>query len=172
MVDLGFDLATVSPYRPDDIILPDGATLPGGAMESSDSLMDELLLVMDAETLPLPRTRPVNYAVWRQVGSSFELEGMLIDSLETLSRHGAVRSGTGSEITTRCEINLARIGSSVLTVNRTNENWTRVFLRPASPLSLTAGRHTLQLEFETSDGPVVGSCSLSHVPAIVEREGF
>jgi hypothetical protein len=127
---------------------------------------------MEADTLPLPSAKPVIYAIWRQAGSDFELEGLLIDSLESLSRQSAVRVGSGSEIATRCEVQLARIGASEMSVHRTNENWTRVFLKPAIPVSLNPGRHTLQLEFTTSNGPVVGSCSIRHVPSIVEREGF
>ena len=172
MNDLGYGVDAQNPYRPDDIILPIGATLPDGAAETSDSLMDDLLREMQADTLPLPDNRPLSYAVWRQDGAGWLLEGLLIDSLETLNRSGAVQTSAGSEITTRCAIDHLTIAGNVFSVLRANANWTRVFLKPAAPVSLNEGKHDMTLVFETSDGALSGRKSISHLPGIIEREGL
>lgn len=172
MTDMGFALTGTAPYRPEDIILPPGASLPGNPMEVSDSLMDQLLRSMDADTLPLPSRKPVSYIVWRQDGANWLLEGILMDSLETLNREGAVRVGTGSEIVTRCKLSRAHILGNDFNVHRANENWTRVFLKPPGAFLLAAGRHDLTLEFQTSTGTISGKRTISHQPAIIEREGF
>ncbi|WP_289019756.1 hypothetical protein [Desulfobacter postgatei] len=172
MESLGFSIGTQSPYRIDDIILPASATLPSGSLEASDALLDDLLREMEADTLPLPRTQSETYAVWRQVSGSWQLEGLLIDSLESLNRTGAVQRGDGSEITTRCIVSTARIQGHTMTVIRATKNWTRVFLKPASPIHLTGVQLELALDFETSDGPITGKCTLNEVPAIVDREGL
>lgn len=172
MNDLGYGVDAQNPYRPDDIILPIGAVLPTGVVETSDSLMDDLLRELQADTLPLPAGRPVSYAVWRQDGADWLLEGLLIDSLETLNRTGAVETTTGSEITIRCAIDQLAIGVNVFSVLRANANWTRVFLKPAAPVSLAEGKHDMILIFETSDGALSGTKSIGHLPGIIEREGL
>ena len=172
MTALGYAPTDTARSRPEDIILPPDAILPTGVMEVSDSLLDELLQSMDVDTIGLPTRKPISYAVWRQDGASWLLEGLLVDSLETLNRERAVQTSAGSEIVTRCKVSRARILSDDLTVHRANANWTRVFLKPAVPLSLAAGRHDLTLELETSTGVISGKRTISHQPAIIEREGF
>lgn len=161
-------------YGPDDIIVDPAATLPAGTtMEVSDGLLDELLRAIDADTLPLPTTRPATYVVWRQVGAAWEIEGVLIDSLESLHREGAVQSGTGTQLVTRFTLEGAEIAGHALSVFRTSQNWTRLFLAPdGGPFSLAEGRHELRLQFAASDGDLVGVRTVGHRPAILEREGL
>lgn len=192
MNSLGYATDSQSPYRPDDILLSQGASLPSGVIEEvSDSLLDELMSEMGVDTLPLPRMHAVSYAVWSQSGKNWELEGLLIDSLESLNRTGAIQSDSGSEIMIRCKIKYARVKGHSMTVFRANENWTRVFLKPENPIALlgipklvldsegkyvleldTGGKHKLELDFETSEGIITGSCTISGIPAIIDREGL
>jgi len=170
---LGFAVGRRAPYRPDDIIISATASLPGGSLEVSDSLLDELLREIDADTLPLPDAKAACYAVWRQSGVNWLLEGLLIDSLESLYRTGAVKSGSGSELVTRCKVATVRIdGVHTMSVHRANENWTRVFLKPGTAISLSGEELNLNLEFETSDGMLTGQRIISAIPAIIDREGL
>ena len=177
---LGYPQGELSPYPVDDILLPADATLPGGGAETSDSLMDELLRAIDAETLPLPSDRPNSYVLWRQTNRGWLIEGLLVDSLESLNRKSAIRHGNRAVIKNRCLLETARIisitpprrNSTTLRVHRSNQNWTRIFLKPDTPFSLPAGQHELELRFNSSDGPLSGRRSISHQPAIIEREGF
>lgn len=175
VADLGYGLdGTTAPYGPDDIILDPAAVLPtGSTMEVSDGLLGDLLRLIDADTLPLPTRRSVTYVVWRQAGADWQIEGVLVDSLETLHRDGAVQSGAGSELVTRLSLDAAEIDGRTMSVFRVNETWTRVFLRPDSgPFTLTDGRHELLLRFGASDGDLVGSRTIGHRPAVMDREGF
>ena len=169
---LGYPQGEVSPYPVDDILLPADATLPGGGAETSDSLMDELLRAIDAETLPLPSDRPNSYVLWRQTNLGWLIEGLLVDSLESLNRKGAIRHGNRAVIKNRCLLETAKIAGNTLRVHRSSQNWTRVFLKPDTPFSLPAGQHELELRLSSSDGPLSGRRSISHQPAIIEREGF
>lgn len=171
---LGYYPDDPAPYRPDDIILPAGATLPGGAEEVSDSLFDELLRDMQADTLPLPNSTPASYVVWRQVDGQWLIEGLLVDSLEPLRRIATVlQEDDRAEIVTRCDVRHAEIDGHTLSLHRSNERRTRVFLKADSPFTLAdAGSHQLRLDMDTSDGVLRGRRQLSHRPAIIEREGF
>jgi hypothetical protein len=169
---LGYYTGDPAPYRPDDIILPAGATLPGGAEEVSDSLLDELLREMQADTLPLPTSTPVSYVVWRQDGAQWRIEGLLVDSLEPLWRTTTLLQGDRAEIVTRCDVRHAEIDGNTLSLHRSNERRTRVFLKADSPFTLAPGSHELLLDMETSGGVLHGRRRLSHQPAIIEREGF
>lgn len=172
MTDLGYAIASTAPYRPDDIIVPEGAALPAGVAETSDSLLGDLLVLLEADTLPLPTRNPFSYAVWRQIGAGWLLEGLLVDSLETMDRTATVVTTEGTATDTRCRLSRARVAGVDLTPYRASENWTRVFLKPRSPIELSPGRHDLSLEFETSTGPVTGRRTISHLPSIIEREGL
>ncbi|MCW4152773.1 hypothetical protein OM427_24980 [Halomonas sp. 18H] len=170
---LGYYPDDPAPYRPDDIILPAGATLPGGAEEVSDSLFDELLRAMEADTLPLPSDKPASYVVWRQDGAQWRIEGLLVDSLEPLMRTTSVlQDEDRAELVTRCDVRRAEVEGHRLAIHRSNERRTRIFLKAASPFTLAAGSHTLRLDMDTSDGVLSGRRRLSHRPAIMEREGF
>jgi hypothetical protein len=172
---LGYGLDGDSgPYGPDDIILDPAAVLPTGVtMEVSDGLLDDLLRAIGADTLPLPTTTPRTHVVWRQVGSGWEVEGVLVDSLESLHREAAIRVGSGSAITTRFSLQGAEIDGRTLSVFRVNETWTRAFLRPdGGPFSMAEGRHELSLDFEASDGDLVGRRTVGHRPAVLDREGL
>ncbi len=175
IIGLGYALdGDVAPYGPDDIILDPAATLPSGStFEISDGLLDELLRTMDADTLPLPSNKAATYVVWRQVGAGWEVEGVLVDGLETLNRDAAIQVGDGSELAIRFKLDAANLAGTELTVFRANENWTRVFLKPrGGPFSPPDGRHELRLDFESSDGPLTGARTVGHRPAIMDREGF
>ncbi len=172
MTDLGYAVTGMAPYRPEDLILPDGAVLPGGTAVTSDALLDELMDAMGADTLPLPTDRPQTYVVWRKAATGWRIEGVLVDSLETLNRRATVATDDGTETRIRCTLKRARILSADFTPHRVNVSWTRVFLRPSSPLDPPDGRHDLVLEFTTSDGPLTGRRTISGVPAIVDREGL
>ncbi|XKE46151.1 hypothetical protein LG302_03145 [Halomonas organivorans] len=170
---LGYYPGDPAPYRPDDIILPAGAALPGGAEEVSDSLFDELLRDMQADTLPLPTSTPVSYVVWRQDGAQWRIEGLLVDSLEPLMRITTVlQDDDRAEIVTRCDVRHAEVDGHTLSLHRSNERHTRVFLKADSPFTLAAGSHELRLDMDTSGGVLRGRRRLSHRPAIIEREGF
>ncbi|MEO1423077.1 MAG: hypothetical protein AAFV09_07870 [Pseudomonadota bacterium] len=173
MEGLGYSVSGQGPFVPDDIILGDPAmTLPSGAMEVSDGLLDEALAAIDADTLPLPTTEGRSYVIWRFTGGVWRIEGLLVDSVETLNRVGAVETTTGSEITTRCKLSSASIGALGFDVIRANENWTRVLLKPASPFGLAPGKSTLALTFTLPDTTLTGTRVVNQVPAILEREGL
>jgi hypothetical protein len=170
---LGLNLTGFAPFAPADLVIDAAAVIPGGAAETSDALMGTLLAALGADTLPLPVSRPETYVFWRQDGATWVIEGVLLDSLESLYRTGAFLTGTGTaEIGTRFKIAGGRIGRQTLSVHRTTENWTRVFLKPAAPIGLGPGDHTLRLDFEASDGVRTGSRSLGRRPAVLEREGL
>ena len=170
---LGLRLTGFAPFTPAEILIDAAATLPGGAAETSDALMGALLTALGADTLPLPVSRPETYVVWRPTGAAWAVEGVLVDSLESLNRTGAFLAGGGAaEVGTRFAITGGGIGTQALSVHRTTENWTRVFLKPAAPIVLGPGEHTLRLDFAASGGPCAGRRSLGHRPAVLEREGL
>ena len=172
MEGLGYSVGSPGPFVPDDIILSGSLAMPMGPAEVSDGLLDEALAAMEVDTLPLPTTEGRSYAIWRFTGGVWQIEGLLVDSVETLNRVAAVETTGGSEITTRCQIASANIGISFFTMVRTNENWTRVLLKPSAPITLAPGQTSLSLNFTTSAGTVSGSRILNQVPAILEREGL
>lgn len=171
MEGLGYAITGQSPYSVDDILMVTPVTLTGD-MEVSDSLLDGLLRSLGVDTLPLPRTRAISYIVWHFSSGQWFIDGLLLDSLESLNRTGAVQTATGSAIATRCKVQSAQIQAEMLTVYRANENWTRVFLKPVSPFNLAVGQYPLKLTFETSSGFVVGTRTIGHRPAILDREGL
>ena len=171
---LGLRLTGFAPFTPAEILIDAAATLPGGAAETSDALMGALLTALGADTLPLPVSRPETYVVWRPTGAAWAVEGVLVDSLESLNRTGAFLAGGGAaEVGTRFAITGGGIGTQALSVHRTTENWTRVFLKPAAPIGAwRPDEHTLRLDFAASGGRRAGRRCLGHRPAVLEREGL
>ena len=112
---LGLRLTRFAPFTPAEILIDAAATLPGGAAETSDALMGALLTALGADTLPLPVSRPETYVVWRPTGAAWAVEGVLVDSLESLNRTGAFLAGGGAaEVGTRFAITGGRIGTQAL----------------------------------------------------------
>jgi hypothetical protein len=169
---LGFATDGTGPFPPDEIVLDAPAALPAGPLEVSDALMADLLRALDAETLPLPQHRGRSYLIWSLDGAGWQVQGLLLDSLETLDRTAAVDTGSGAEIVTRCRIAAGRLGAAALTPLRATRNWTRVFLAPSAPVRLAPGQHELSVSFETSGGPLTGRRTLSHQPKLLEQEGL
>ncbi len=177
IADLGLATAGPAPFRPAEIIIDPAASIPGGALEISDQQLGALLAAIGADTLPLPTRRPEIHLVWRLSGTSWQIEGVLVDSLESLNRTGAFlinadQPDERAEIGTRFKLNRARIGGASLEVHRATENWTRVFLKPATPIVLPPGDHSLTFDFGSSDGPISASRSITSRPAMLDREGL
>jgi hypothetical protein len=177
VADLGLATPGPAPFRPAEILIDPAAIIPGGGLEVSDQQLGALLAAIAADTLPLPTRRPETYVVWRQSGGNWQIEGVLVDSLESLNRTGAVLINPGqpderAEIGTRFKLESASIAGTGLTVHRATENWTRVFLKPAAPIVLAPGDHALSVTFIASDGNITASRSLSSRPAMLDREGL
>jgi hypothetical protein len=177
VADLGLATPGPAPFRPAEILIDPAAVIPGGGLEVSDQQLGALLAAIGADTLPLPTRRPETYVVWRQVGTNWQIEGVLVDSLESLNRTGAVLINPGqpderADIGTRFKLESATIAGTSLTVHRATENWTRVFLKPAAPIVLPPGDHSLSFAFTASDGNIIASRSLSSRPAMLDREGL
>lgn len=176
--DLGYRSGEVAPYQPDDLIIPEGMALPtGDAVLDSDAALDAALAAIDADTLPLPEKRPRSYILWRLVAGAWHIEGLLIDSLEALKRERTVASGSTPTFANRCTIHQAAIqgspGSPPLRPFRANVNWTRVLLKPESPIQLPATAEAkLRLIFNTSDGTLQGERRLPAIPSLLQREGL
>lgn len=174
---LGYPSAHTGPYLPDDVIIPAGAAWPTGDFEESDSALDAALAAVDAQTLPLPTRRARSYAFWRfdAVGRRWKIEALLVDSLEPLKRLRTVVEAGASVPSTgvRMEVTHASVGAVRFELFRTNANWTRALLMPASPLALRLDREAeLVLHFDSSDGAMSGRRRLRGVPSILEREGL
>lgn len=172
LADLGYGIDSASPYPPDDIILPEGVQLPSGPSEVSDNELEELLRIMEADTLPLPSRKPASYVVWQRAGTRWRIEGLLIDSLESLFRETAVKKDGRSAIVTRCNVQTATIGGTSLRLHRSNTSHTRVFLKAQTPITFTddGGRTELILELQTDTEVLTGKRMLGHRPAIIDRE--
>ena len=169
---LGYGIPATGVYAPDDIILDPGTVLPGGVMEVSDALLNDALVAMNADTLPLPTETGKTYVIWRFDAGRWFIDGILVDAPEPTRRVGAIQTPTGSEIVTRLELTGARIGGNAMTVRRVTENWTRILLRPAAPFSLPEGNHVLELSFTIPGGVLRGRRVMPAVPSILEREGL
>lgn len=169
---MGYGATQPLAFGPDDLILSATATLPSGALETSDSLVDAFLEDIDAGTLPLPTSQPKTYALWRLVGTTWQLEGLLLDALETLNRTTTQRTATGTEIAPRCVLASVAIGGSTFTPVRANANWTRVLLVPAAPVTLAPGKYEILINLTTRTKPVTGRRAIRHQPSMIQREGF
>ncbi len=172
---LGYRDPDVSPFLPDDVIIPDGMALPDDGFLEGDAGLDSALAAIDAETLPLPTRRPRSYVMWRFTeGIGWQVEGLLVDSLEALKRERTVIAADGdAAVGTRIAPLYATVNGVRFELLRANANWTRVLLAPATPLVLPAAtEHVLTLEFTTSTGAMRGARRLRHVPSLLEREGL
>ncbi len=176
MIDaLGYRDAEVSPFLPDDVIIPDGMALPDDGFLEGDAGLDSALAAIDAETLPLPIRNSRSYVMWRFTEAiGWQVEGLLVDSLEPLSRERTV-VGTDGDATvgTRIAPLYATVNGVRLELLRANANWTRVLFAPNAPVVLPAtSEHVLTLEFTTSTGAMRGGRRLRHLPSLLEREGL
>ena len=169
---LGFSTQGESPFAADELIMPDGVTLPDGHMEQSDSLLGDVLALIGADTLPLPVDTPRTYIVWQHNDDEWEIHGILLDSLETLNRSIAVETDGVAEIVTRFEVSEIALDGVSFDVFRTTQNWTRVFLKPSKPVILNEGQHQLSLIVNTNTGQLEASRTMSAVPGMIVREGL
>ena len=172
---LGYPVGMDGPFLPGDLLIPEGMTLPTGAFAVSDAELDAALAAVDADTWPLPTRRSATQVLWRFAADHWQIEGVMIDSLEPLQRVRTVVEAGSSvpSVGTRCDISHVMAGSHRLALYRSNANWTRVLLTPATPIVLAAGTdHVLSLHLETSDGVISGGRRLRALPSIIEREGL
>ncbi|MBL8702082.1 MAG: hypothetical protein JNK67_27105 [Alphaproteobacteria bacterium] len=172
---LGYRVGGVAPYLPDDHVIPDGMTMASGTgLVEGDIALDDALMSIGADTLPLPLRKARSYAMWRRDGGSWKLEGLLVDSLEALKRERTIVAAGGQpNLGTRIAPLRGFAAGVELAPFRVNARWTRLLLKPAAAIALAAtGDLELSLEFTTSAGPRVGRRRLRGVPAILEREGL
>ncbi len=171
---LGYREGGVAPYLPDDYLIPDDATLPVGAgLMEGDIALDDALMAIGADTLPLPTRKARSYALWRFDGG-WRFEGLLVDSLEPLKRERTIVAADGQpDLGTRIAPLRGLAAGTELALFRANASWTRVLFKPATPLVLPAtGDLELILEFTTSTGTKIGKRRLRSVPSILDREGL
>lgn len=173
---LGFPEATVGPYLPDDLFVPDGASVPTGDLVVSDTALYEALSMLDADTLPLPTQRARTYLFWQaDATGDWLIHAMLIDSLEPLLRERTVieAGDTVPQVGIRCSVGRAEIAGNHFNAIHTNTRWTRVLFVPNEPVGLIAGiDHTFVLRLNSSDGLLSGTRRVRSVPSILEREAL
>lgn len=172
LTHMGYGETEAAVFGPDDLILPTGASLPSGSLETSDALLDAMLEDIDAATLPLPSLTPETYALWRLNGTTWQIEGLLIDALESLNRTITQRDATKAVIAPRCVLSSGQIGVHSITPVRASTNWTRVLMVPAAPITLTEGKHDILLSFTTNGASLTGRRVIGHQPSLIQREGF
>ncbi|HYO44276.1 MAG TPA: hypothetical protein VES19_13855 [Candidatus Limnocylindrales bacterium] len=171
---LGYTSPTLAPYLPDDLVLPEGMTLPAGGFVEGDAALDAALAAIDAETLPLPLRRARSYVAWSfDEATGWHVEALIVDSPEPMKRETTVVDTAGvAAAGTRIAPLEARIEGAVLALHRANARWTRVIFRPSAPITLAGDEHVLTLTFSASDGNLSGTRRLRSVPSILEREGL
>jgi len=173
---LGYGATATGLFLPDDLIVPDGAVLPAGGFVEGDAALDAALATIDAETLALPERAPKSYVLWRfdAATTRWQVEGLLVDSLEPMKRELTVIGGGVATPGVRIAPAAAAVGAHTMTPYRANSRWTRVWLRPAAPFAVPAGppEPTLQLSFTTPQATVTGARRLRTVPSLLEREGL
>jgi hypothetical protein len=168
--------AGTSPFRPGDLLLPPGGTLPAapaGGATASDAALGAALAAIGADTLPLPGDEPRCTVVW-QLGAdgTWGVAGVLLDAPEPLRRETAIASGGTATLGIRCAPDRVEVAGTVLRPAMATLNWTRVLLTTTTPVAPPAGGTPMTLYLSTSDGPLAGARHLPAVPALIEDEGF
>lgn len=171
LADMGYDSARDAPFPAEEMIITGPAPNLSGTLEESDAALGELLSHFDADTLPLPTERPNSYVFWRFDGADWVIDGVLVDSLEPMKREGAVVTASGSDIVTRLLLSGGAIGTEPLQVYRANTQWTRVFLKPVTPVK-PLSETRLELTFETPGGDISGGRLLGALPRMLALEGL
>ncbi len=171
---LGYTSPDVAPFLPDDLLIPDGMALPAGGFVEGDAALDAALAAIDAETLPLPTRGARSYVAWSfDEATGWHVEALVVDSPEPMRRESTVVDAAGvASAGVRMEPLRATIGGTTLDPYRANARWTRVILRPAAPIAVTAPESVLALVFSTSEGTISGSRRVRAVPSVLEREGL
>ncbi len=175
---LGYTLPTAdspaAPYLPDDVVLDEGMTLPGGTFIESDAALDVVLAAVGADTLPLPLHKSRSHVLWNfDPVAGWQLVGLLVDSLEPMKRvRTAIDTDGVATLGVRLQPTQANVDGVALLPLVANANWTRVVFRPASPIVMTVGEHVLTLEFTSAEGAISGARRLRGVPSLLEREGL
>lgn len=175
VASLGYEGVTPGLFLPDDLIVPSAAALPAGGFVEGDAAFDAALAAIDAETLALPEAESKSYVLWRfdAATTSWNIEGLLVDSLEPMKRELTVIVGGAAQSGVRIAPESAAVGMHAMTLYRANSRWTRVLFRPAAAFAVAASPEpTLSLNFTTPQGTVSGSRRLRHVPSLLEREGL
>lgn len=171
---LGYREGSMAPYLPDDYLIPDDMQLPAGTgLIEGDISLDDALMAIGADTLPLPTRKARSYALWC-FADGWLFEGLLVDSLESLKRERTIVAANGQpNLGTRIALVRGLVAGTELVLFRANASWTRVLLKPTASLTLpTTGDLELSLEFTTSTGTKIGKRRLQPVPSILEREGL
>lgn len=172
---MGYDTVGRAPLPPDDYILPEGTSLPSGALEVGDVAVDTALAGIELDTLPPPTGNPRNLLLWQLSGAAWQVVGLLVDSLEPLKRQVSIKDADGvPDLATRLELTAAEIsGGHTLTLRRVNSAWTRALLTPASPVPLSAGsEYDLTLVLAASGGALRATRRITGRPSVLDREGL
>ncbi|MEL6894079.1 MAG: hypothetical protein AAFP84_20990, partial [Actinomycetota bacterium] len=166
---LGFGATGASP--PDELILTDDQDLPAGDLVVGDLTLDEALRDIGADTLPLPSYGCRTYLLWRLEGSAWRIAGVLLDSLETMSRQRTVVDADGvAGLGDRAVLERLEIGGRHLDPVRANANWTRVLLVPSTTIEPSGD--DLDLVIRTDAADATGSRHLPPRPLLLDREGL
>ncbi|RKF19860.1 hypothetical protein DBZ36_05220 [Alginatibacterium sediminis] len=182
---LGYSIANSHAYQPDDYILDTNVNHWVGGFVAGDAMLDQALADVGASTLPLPQERSVNTLFWRQVNESWEICGLLVDSLESLKRQHSVlvleQNENGEEVIesksqTRFKLKQAKVVGITPTMNvyRANQAWTRVLLTFDTPQQVPENIVSgLILECETGDSEILSAQRhLSTRPITIDKEVF
>ncbi|AGT11059.1 OmpA family protein [Paracoccus aminophilus] len=172
MAALGFPTTTLWPISPAEIILADTMVLPSGALSVSDLDMGAALAAIGADTLPLPGETGRTIALWKRVGTSFRVAGVLIDAPEPLRRVTGVLKNQQVTEMLRCDPEKLTLGTASFLPVRATLNWTRVLFVPPAPVLPAA---TAELKFRLKvapSGTLIGRRMMAARPVIFETEGF
>ncbi len=165
---------STAPVPMQELILDASASLPTDVLPASDSAFDNAMADMGMDTLGLPDGNPRMFQIWQPdaSGTAMHMVGLLVDALEPLDRDAAVINGGKVDLTIRCRLDHAIIGAARFDVVRRTRNATRILLAAPPGFTSPLATNHLALQFETSDGPLIGRQHLRAVPLVMQIEGF
>jgi hypothetical protein len=166
----GFRLVGSNPFYPLDLLV--GAAPPTDQRLNDDALLDQALSDLGLDPFT-PASEPRSVVLWRQIGSSWRLVGLLLDSDEALIR-GPRLTDPGPN-PPRLEILEARVPGipaflpSKLVPVRSNQAATRVLLAATGGIAVPADG-VLELSFREPAGTRIARRNLLSLPLVIAQE--
>lgn len=166
----GFGVATGNPFFPLDLLVT--AAPPSDARLADDALLDAAISAMGLDPFA-PAVGPRSVALWREVGTTWKLVGIMLDSDEALIRGPRLVDPVPNP--PRLQILRAQVpgipwpGVSELLPKRSNVSATRVLLAAPSGIAVPADA-TLELVFQEPSGLKIGRRSLLSMPLVIAQE--
>lgn len=151
---VGFKSPTPYPVLPLDAFV--NAVAPPAVSLRNDADLQNTLTSLGLDPWPLP-DQPRTVVLWRKVGATYSVAGLLLDSDEPMERGP------------RLSFSSASCGGVPMTLRRSNAAGTRLLVMPNLPLSFPIDP-TLILTLAQPGGTVTGSRYLSRGPRILLQE--